>query len=192
MLMAPPASSVLTPTRSATPTNPTPPARWARWWTSPIARVDYGTDSRAQAWKEAWIPANRGITGALHPAVTFGGSSRAAAIEAAHALAAVPVKVRMDMLHGRSKLVTIHPAIAVLRDARAGAYWLAPLHTTVRSNGEWRDAPHTIDGGAFQGGSPAFRTPVVRSATSEMVAVVGRDRVMTPKEWRTAPHDSRV
>src|SRR5690606_6329210 len=106
--------------------------------------------------------------------------------------AAVPVKVRMDMVDGSSRMVTIHPAIAVLRDAKAGAFWLAPLRTSIQSNGEWIEAPHTIDGGAFGGKKPALLAPVIRSATKDLVAVVGRDRVATPGIWSDAPDDSRL
>ncbi|MCW2960868.1 MAG: hypothetical protein JWM25_652 [Thermoleophilia bacterium] len=186
-----PTSSVSAPTPQA-PVDATPPQRWARWWTSPIASIEYGTGSRATAWSEAWIPANRNLTGRLTPSVSWGGSTKEAAIEAAHALAAKPIEIRMDMPGGRSRLVKVHPAIAVLRDAKAGAFWLAPLRTSVLSGNEWVEAPHTIDGGAFTGRNPVLLAPVIRSATRDMVAVVGRDRVATPQAWKTAPDDSFV
>lgn len=171
---------------------PHPPARWSRWWTSPIARFDYGTGSQVSAWHEAWIPADRGLSGDLRPSVTFGGSTREAAVAAAHLLAKQAVQLDVDLADGTTRTVSLHPAIAVLRDARAGAFWLAPLRTTVKSHGEWIDAPHSIDGDAFLGEQPLLRTPTVLSATREMVTVVGRDSELTPGRWRDAPDDSLV
>lgn len=169
-----------------------PPLRWARWWTSPLAKIEYGTASRAEVWQEAWIPADRGITGAMRPSVTWGGTSREQAVAAAALLAAVEVEVLVDVAGGRTRTMRVNPAIGVLHDPKAGAYWLAPLRTTVRANGEWAEAPHTIDGAAFSGRSPLLRKPAVSSASPDLVAVVGRDSVITPGEWADAPDDSRL
>jgi len=184
-----PVSSVSAPTRMS---DPAPPARWSRWWTSPIAKLDYGTDSRMPLWPEARIPAERGLSGALRPSLTFGGSSLEAAIEAAKLITAVPVDVQFSFRNGRLGTTPVHPAIAILRDSRAGAFWLAPLQTTVRFQGEWLDAPHTIDGPAFEGEEPLLATPKILSATRDMVAVVGRDTVLKPGVWADAPDDSIV
>jgi len=54
------------------------------------------------------------------------------------------------------------------------------------------EAPHTIDGGAFEGPNPLLRTPSIKSASSNLVAVVGRDTVLTPTRWRDAPDGSRL
>ena len=62
----------------------------------------------------------------------------------------------------------------------------------MRSRGEWVDAPHSIDGDAFTGAAPILRTPTVLSATKDMVAVVGRDTVITPSPWTDAPDDSQL
>lgn len=171
---------------------PHPPARWARWWTSPIARFDYGAGSLVPAWHEAWIPADRGLTGDLRPSVIFGGSTREAAVAAAHLLAQQAVRLDVDLSDGSTRSVSLHPAIAVLRDARAGAFWLAPLRTSVRSHGEWIEAPHSIDGDGFAGEHPLLRTPSVLSATRDMVTIVGRDTELTPGRWTDAPDDSLV
>ncbi len=71
--------------------------------------------------------------------------------------------------------------IAVLRDAAAGAYFVAPLQTTVRLRDQWLEAPHTIDGLAFEGAGALLRTPTVTGMTRDVVAVVGRDTVVTPR-----------
>lgn len=190
MLLTLPAAGIdLLPARHHTAA--APPERWARWWTSPIARVDYGAAATIDPWHEAFIPAERGLTGALRPALAWGGTSRDAAIDAARALARLTVQLQLEV-GGQLRTVEISPAIAVLRDARAGAYWLAPLRTTIRSGEEWVEAPHSIDGPAFEGGSQGRRGARVLSATRDMVAVVGRDTVLTPAEWADAPHDSRL
>jgi hypothetical protein len=171
---------------------PMPPARWSRFWTSPIAKVEYGAGSLVDAWREAFIPSDRGLTGDRRPKVTFAGSNKDAAIAAAHALAATAVELPITLADGSTRTVRLHPAIAVLRDAHEGVYWLAPLRTTVRSGDDWIDAPHTIDGAAFEGESPILRTPTILSATRDMVAVVGRDSVIVPERWTSAPDDSRI
>jgi hypothetical protein len=176
----------------ASGTVPTPPARWSRFRTSPIARVEYGAGSLVPAWHEAFIPSDRGLTGERRPKVTFGGSSKEAAIKAAHLLAAKPVDVDVTLSDGSTRTVTMHPAIAVLRDSREGVYWLAPLRTTVRSGDDWVDAPHTIDGAAFEGEAPVLKTPSILTATRDMVAVVGRDTVVVPGRWTDAPDDSQL
>jgi hypothetical protein len=177
------------PTGSTSAT-PEPPARWSRFWTSPIARVDYGAGSRVPLWGEATIPADRGLTGQLRPGVTYGGATKEAAIEAARLLARETVEMSFSFRNGRTRTTQVNPAIAVLRDARAGAFWLAPLRTTVRLGDQWLDAPHTIDGPAFEGADALLRPATVLSATRDMVAVVGRDAVLTPGVWTDAPDDS--
>ncbi len=78
MLISPvTAGPVSLPTGSISAT-PEPPARWSRFWTSPIARVDYGAGSRVPLWGEATIPADRGITGQLLRGLSLGGSTRVA------------------------------------------------------------------------------------------------------------------
>lgn len=173
-------------------TDPTPPARWSRWWTSPIARFDYGAGSRMPLWREASLPAERGLTGALRPSVTFAGSSRDDAIAAAQLLARHPVDVSFSFRNGRVRQTSVNPAIAVLRDARAGTFWIAPLRTTVKLGTEWVDAPHAVDGAAFEGHDAVLRRPQVLSASRDLVAVVGADTVVTPQRWTDAPDDSRV
>jgi hypothetical protein len=143
-------------------------------------------------WADAVIPAERSLTGALRPAVTYGGSTRAEAVEAARLLARQPADIEFSYRNGRFGSVTVAPAIAVLRDATAGAYWLAPLRTTVRRGDQWLDAPHAIDGAAFSGNRPLLITPRVLSATSVMVAVVGAESLITPERWVDAPHDSKL
>ncbi len=177
------------PTESAFAT-PEPPARWSRFWTSPIAKVEYGTGSRIPLWSEATIPAERGLTGERRPGVTYGGATLEAAIEAAHLLAREPVELSFSFRNGRTRTTQVNPAIAVLRDATAGAFWLAPLHTTVRLRDQWLDAPHTIDGPAFEGADALLSSATVLSATRDMVAVVGRDAVLKPGVWADAPDDS--
>jgi hypothetical protein len=120
----------------------------------------------------------------------FGGSNRDAAIAAAKALAAKPVEISFSFRNGRVHTAPVNPAYAVLRDAHHGVYWLAPLRTTVRLRDEWVEAPHTVDGLAFEGRQPLLATPTVFSATKDMVAVVGRDTVLTPATWVDAPDDS--
>jgi len=182
----------ITPIPVSTNSTPTPPARWAQWWTSPLARIDYGMTSVATPWHEAFIPAHRTVAGNLAPTLTFAGSNLAVALEAAHALASHTVAVTYDVTGGRQRTIQVHPAIGILRDARAGVYWLAELRTTVRSRGEWVDAPHTIDGGAFTGRAPVLSTPDIRTATNALIAVVGKDTTITPRRWRNAPDDSRI
>ncbi len=142
-------------------------------------------------WAEATIPAERGLTGELRPTVSYAGTSKEAAIEAARLLANQPVEVSFSFRNGRTRTTEVNPAIAVLRDAKAGAYWLAPLRTTVRLGDEWLDAPHTIDGAAFEGADPVLTGATVLSASRDMVAVVGRDTVVKPAAWADAPDDSR-
>lgn len=190
-IASPPLGPDQLPTTIAPPPGSQPPLRWARWWTSPIARVDYGRDSVLAPWHEARIPTERSLTGARRPSLAYGGRSQVEAEAAARLLAQVPVEVTLR-IRGRARTVSLHPAIAVLRDARAGAFWLAPLHTTVRSGAEWIEIPHTIDGAAFAGRWPLLRTPHVSSATQEMVSVVGRETVLKPSAWRDAPRDSIV
>lgn len=194
LLISPPAGSNFLPTAGAlaSPDAPTPPARWARWWTSPIARLDYGTNGRVPLFAEARIAAERGLTGSLRPAVTYAGSTLEQAIEAAHRLAATPVDLTFSFRNGRVRTTQVNPAIAVLRDAKAGAFWLAPLQTTVQLRGEWIDAPHAIDGPAFEGADALLRTPTVLTATRDMVAVVGRELVLKPGQWIGAPDDSKL
>lgn len=182
------AGPVSLPTGSTSAT-PEPPARWARFWASPIARVDYGVGSRVPLWGEATIPAERGLTGERRPGVTYGGATLEAAIEAAHLLAGTTVELSFSFRNGRTRTTQVNPAIAVLRDAVAGAFWLAPLRTTVRLGDQWLDAPHTIDGPAFEGDA-LLTSASVLSATRDMVAVVGRDAVLKPGAWTDAPDDS--
>ena len=181
---------ILTATAAGIDSTPTPPARWSRFWTTPIAHVDYGATSRVPFWKEATIPTDRGLTGQVLPAVTFGGATYEAAVEAARLLARQTVDVSFSFRNGRTRTIEVNPAIAVLRDTRAGAFWLAPLRTTVRLGDQWLDAPHTIDGLAFEGANPVLHTPTVLTATRDMVAVVGRDAVIKPAKWTTAPDGS--
>lgn len=189
-LTAPTPSSVLLPT-SSDPSALVPPARWARWWTSPIARFEYGSGSSLPLWRDAVLPAERGLTGALQPVVSYGGTSTSEAIAAAHLLAQHPVTVDFSYRNGRLGSTQVTPAIAVLRDVTAGVFWLAPLHTTVRRGDEWLDAPHTIDGPAFEGDRPLLTRPRVLSATSLLVAVVGANSVIRPEKWSDAPNDSK-
>ncbi|MCB0878003.1 MAG: hypothetical protein KDC46_03370 [Thermoleophilia bacterium] len=177
---------------AATGATPTPPERWARWWTSPIALFTYGEGSRVPLWSEAIIPADRGLTGALRPAVTYAGRNLEAAIEAAHVLAKAPVELSFSYRNGRLGTAQVNPAIAVLRDAHAGVYWLAPMHTTVRRRDQWLDAPHTIDGAAFTGADPLLARPQVLTATRDLVAVVGATDVIRPGTWADAPDDSKL
>lgn len=188
-------TGVDTPTAAAAAagaSQPTPPARWSRWWTSPIARFEYGAGSRMPIWREASLPADRGLSGALRPSVTFAGSSREDAIAAAHLLAQGPVDVSFSFRNGRVRETSVNPAIAVLRDSRAGTYWLAPLRTTVKLGAEWVDAPHAVDGAAFEGQGAVLRRPTVLSATRDLVAVVGAATVVVPQRWTDAPDDSRL
>jgi hypothetical protein len=129
-------------------------------------------------WQEATIPADRGITGALRPSVTYAGTSKQDAIEAARVLAATPVDLSFSFRNGRTRTVQVHPAIAVLRDAKAGTFWLAQLRTTVRLGTDGPDAVLT--------------RPRVLSATRDMVAVVGKTSVLVPGRWTDAPDDSRL
>jgi hypothetical protein len=188
LLTASPVSTVSLPTADT----PAPPARWARFWKSPIARFEYGAGSRVPLWAEATIPAERTLTGASRPSLTYGGASLDAAIEAARLLAKQPVDLSFSFRNGRTRTAQVHPAIAVLRDSRAGAFWLAPLQTTVRLGNEWLDAPHAVDGPAFSGEDPVLATPTVRTATRDLVAVVGATTVVTPTRWTNAPDDSRI
>lgn len=192
-LLFTPAASTASPSPASAPAaDPVPPVRWSRWWTSPIALVDYGTASRVPIWQEATIPADRGITGALRPSVTYAGTSKQDAIEAARLLAATPVDLSFSFRNGRTRTVQVHPAIAVLRDAKAGTFWLAQLRTTVRLGTDWLDAPHSIDGPAFDGPDAVLTRPRVLSATRDMVAVVGKTSVLVPGRWTDAPDDSRL
>ena len=193
-LTSPAASPVSAPTPSAPRPEavPTPPARWSRWFTSPIARIDYAAGSKVPIFAEARIGADRGLMGDRSPAVVFGGTSLEQAIAAAHKLAAAPIDLEFSYRNGRVGTAQVHQAIAVLRDARAGAFWLAPLETTVQLRGEWVDAPHAIDGPAFEGADALLRTPTVMSATRDMVAVVGKELVLTPAQWIDAPDDSKL
>jgi hypothetical protein len=152
--------------------------------------VDYGTGSRVPLWGEATIPSDRGLTGQLRPGVTYAGTTLEAAVEAARLLSRESVELSFSFRNGRTRTVQVNPAIAVLRDAKAGAFWLAPLRTTVRLGDQWLDAPHTIDGPAFEGADPVLTSAKVLSATRDMVAVVGRDTVLTPGPWADAPDDS--
>lgn len=182
-----------TPAAAIAPaSDPSPPARWSRWWTSPIARFEYGAGSRMPLWAEASLPAERGLTGALRPSVTFAGSTREDAIAAARLLAQQPVEVSFSFRNGRVRHTSVNPAIAVLRDARAGTFWLAPLRTTVKLGADWVDAPHAVDGAAFEGHDAVLRRPQVLSASRDLVAVVGADTLVTPQRWTDAPDDSRV
>ncbi|MCW2920221.1 MAG: hypothetical protein JWL76_95 [Thermoleophilia bacterium] len=191
MLLSPvTAGPVSLPSESAFAT-PAPPARWSRFYTSPIARVDYGTGSRVPLWGEATIPSDRSLTGQLQPGVTYAGATLDAAIEAARLLSREPVELSFSFRNGRTRTVQVNPAIAVLRDAKAGAFWLAPLRTTVRLGDQWLDAPHSIDGPAFEGADAVLTAPTVLSATRDMVAVVGRDLVLKPGAWTDAPDESR-
>lgn len=141
-------------------------------------------------WAEATIPADRGLTGELRPSVVYGGATQEAAIAAARLLARDAVDVTFSFRNGRTRTVAVNPAIAVLHDAAAGAFWLTPLQTTVRLGDQWLDAPHTIDGPAFEGADAPLTSATVRSATRDMVAVVGRDAVIVPTAWTDAPDDS--
>lgn len=187
-LISPLAGTVSGPSSAA----PAPPARWSRWYTSPIAKIVYGEGSRMPLFPEARIAADRGLMGSRNPAVTYAGSTLELAIAAARQLSARAVEVSFSYRNGRIGTVDVNPAIAVLRDAKAGAFWLAPLETTVQLRGEWVDAPHTIDGAAFDGGKSLLGTPRVLTATRDMVAVVGRDLVLKPSTWTDAPDDSRL
>ena len=162
---------------------PAPPARWSRFWTSPIAHFSYGMGSRVPLFNEARIPGERGLTGQLRPGVTYAGATLEDAIEAARVIAMATVAVSFSFRNGRLRTIESHPAVAVLRDARAGAFWIAPLQTTVQLRGEWVEAPHSIDGAAFDGRDAMLRTPTILSATRDMVAVVGRDSVIKPQLW---------
>ena len=188
---SPPSPQVLFRSRPGPFATPEPPARWSRFWTSPIARVDYGQGSRVPIWGEATIPADRGLTGQLQPGVTYGGTTKEAAIEAARLLSRELVDLTFSFRNGRTRTVQVNPAIAVLRDAKAGAFWLAPLRTTVRVGDQWLDAPHTIDGPAFEGADAVLKPATVLAATRDLVAVVGRDLVLKPSVWADAPDDSR-
>jgi hypothetical protein len=174
------------------PTQPTPPARWSRFYTSPIAKLEYGAGSRLPLFPEARIAGDRSFTGARTPAVIYGGATLEDAIAAAHQLAATPVEVSFSYRNGRVGSVAVNPAFGILRDSRAGAFWLAPLQTTVQLRGEWVDAPHTIDGAAFQGAKALLGTPTVLTATRDMVAVVGKEAVLKPSTWTDAPDDSKL
>lgn len=193
-LISPLAGPVSVPTIVAqnAPAAPTPPSRWSRWYTSPIAKLEYGAGSRLPLFPEARIAADRGLSGSRTPAVIYAGSTLEAAIVAAKQLAARPVEVSFSYRNGRVGTVAVNPAFGILRDARAGAFWLAPLETTVQLRGEWVDAPHTIDGPAFEGAKALLGTPTVLSATRDMVAVVGRETVLTPSVWTDAPDDSKL
>jgi hypothetical protein len=177
---------------SAPAPTPAPPARWSRWYTSPIAKVVYGEGSRMPLFPEARIAADRGVSGPRIPAVTYAGSTLEAAVAAAKLLTAKTVDVDVSYRNGRVGTAHVHPAIAILRDAKAGAFWLAPLQTTVQLRGEWVDAPHTIDGPAFEGAKSLLRGATVLSATRDMVAVVGKDSILRPATWTDAPDDSRL
>lgn len=195
MLPMQPLSPVAGPVSLPTPAFagvPTPPARWSRWWTSPIARFEYGQGTKVPLFAEARIGSDRGLTGDRRPRVTFAGSTLEQAIAAARTLASNAVPVEFSYRNGRIGSAQVHPAYAVLRDARAGAFWLARLETAVQLRGEWVDAPHAIDGPAFAGADAVLRTPKVLSATRDMVAVVGADLVLKPSRWTTAPDDSKL
>lgn len=156
---------------------PAPPASWARWWTSPIAVLRYeAVGEHATPFAEARIPAQRTLTGALTPALRYGGPTEADAVAAARMLA----QETQDVDFGGGEVRSVHPAIAVLRDARHGAWWLAPLQTTVRRGTEWIEAPHTIDGAAFTGPDAWLRSVQVHSNSRVLVAVVGADTVLRP------------
>lgn len=171
---------------------PAPPVRWARWWKSPLATVDHAAGSRLTSWREAWIPTERTLTGTRTPAMVYGGLSLETAVEAAHAIARTPVVVRVADAHGRLRRISLNPAMAVLLDAKAGAYWVTPLIGSIQSGQEWIEAPHSIDGAAFEGADPWLAPARIASASKDLVAVVGRDVVVTPEQWRDAPDDSRV
>ncbi|MCW2972262.1 MAG: hypothetical protein JWN72_535 [Thermoleophilia bacterium] len=181
-----PATQLLPPT-----TTPAVPTRWARWWKAPIAAVDYAAGSRIAPWREAWIPTERTISGGRAPAMVFGGTSADTAIEAAHVLARGTVQVRVSDASGRMRDVRLNPAMAVLHDAKSGAYWITPLTSSARSGSEWVELPHSIDGAAFEGAHPWLQAPRVAGASRDLVAVVGRDLVVTPSRWTDAPDDSR-
>ena len=170
---------------------PLAPARWARWWKAPLAAVDYAAPSRITPWREAWIPTERTITGTRTPSMVYGGTSAEAAIEAAHALARATVSMRIATAEGRFQRVRLNPAMAVLLDAKAGAYWITPLHSSVQSGSEWIEMPHSIDGAAFEGARPWLAGARVASASADLIAVVGRDLVIAPERWHDAPDDSR-
>ncbi|MEO6866833.1 MAG: hypothetical protein ABI200_02310 [Gaiellales bacterium] len=192
LLPTAPAASIAPASSIAPADAPMPPQKWARWWTSPIANVDYGANSRIPFWREARIPGARGFDNVLRPSLIWGGTTRQDAIAAAHLLAAAAVDVSFSFRNGVKRTVQIHPAIAVLHDAKAGAFWLTQLDTTVKLGDDWVDAPHSIDGPAFEGANALLRTPTVLSATRSMVAIVGRDTVLQPQRWDRAPHDSFV
>ncbi|MBC7461081.1 MAG: hypothetical protein H7287_06940 [Thermoleophilia bacterium] len=181
-----PATQLLAPS-----TTPAVPTRWVRWWKAPIAAIDYAAGGRIAPWREAWIPTERTLTGGRTPAMVFGGTSAETAIEAAHALARGTVQVRVSDVAGRMRTVQLNPAMAVLLDAKSGAYWITPLTSSVRSGGGWIELPHSIDGAAFEGAHPWLHTPQVAGASKDLVAVVGRERVVTPSHWSDAPHDSK-
>ena len=178
------------PVSADTTAAPTPPTRWTRYWKTPIAHFDYGNSSRMPLWAEATIPAERNLTGAKRPSVTYAGTTLAGAIEAAHLLARDLVDVSFSFRNGRVRTTQVHPAFGVLRDSAAGAFWLTPLHTTVKLRNEWLDAPHAIDGPAFDGADAVLARPEVRTATRDLVAVVGAREVIRPDRWTDAPDDS--
>lgn len=153
---------------------------------TPIARLDYGATSVVSPWSEAVLPMYRSPTGSRHPNVQFAGTSRDDAIAAAHQLATHAVRVDVQAHGGDVRSVELNPAIAVLRDARAGTFWLTPLSTTIKVQDDWVEIPHSIDGIAFEGALPVLARPAVRSATQSMVALVGRDTVITPEHWADA------
>src|SRR4051794_4125665 len=96
--LAAPAPKIAVPSSAAGGgTVPMPPERWSRFWTSPIAKVEYGSGSLVDAWREAFIPADRGLTGARRPKVTFGGANKDAAIAAAHVLAGKLVELPVTL-----------------------------------------------------------------------------------------------
>jgi hypothetical protein len=174
------------------PVTPAAPLRWARWWKSPLAAVDYAPGSRITPWREAWIPSERTLTGTRRPALVYGGTSVEGAIESARTLARTLVVARIEDSTGKVRRVSINPAMAVLLDAKAGAYWIAPLTSSIQSGGEWIEVPHSIDGAAFEGARPWLGGARVASASKDLVAVVGRDLVIAPERWHDAPDDSRV
>ena len=106
-------------------------------------------------------------------------------------LARTSVRVRVSDNGGQRRTVQINPAMAVLHDAKSGAYWITPLTSSVRSGDDWIELPHSIDGAAFEGTSPWLRAPQVAGASKDLIAVVGRERVVTPSRWTDAPDDSK-
>lgn len=172
-------------------TTPIAPKRWTQYWKTPIAKFDYGSNSRVPLWAEAALPALSGITGAPQLALTYGGDSIEAATSAARLLTKNPIDLTFSFRNGRTRTTQVYPAIAVLRDSRAGAFWLAPLHTTVRLGDEWLDAPHSIDGPAYEGDDPVLHSPKIYSATRDLVAVVGANAIIKPERWVTAPRTIR-